>query len=208
MHLVFNREPRCLEGLEAEEVDEYRLAGLLGMTVTDGPRLLGPILKGHWRGFTVEITVAPKVREEPSETFPLFPHPSEFQITFHLVKSSGVEIGVRHRAIEAMGVRRPELTGERKCPLPPEFGREYMVRGPNARAVKEILDAEVQELIRRLAQFGPPEITIEYSILRYRGIGDFVERSRDLPGILGALVEMSRHIDGKFTVGLGDRSEQ
>jgi hypothetical protein len=204
MHVVFSRDDRWLDGIEASDVDEYRLAGLLGMTVTEGPLLPAPILKGHWRGFTVEITAAPMVREEYIETVTLFPQPPEFLITFHLGKSSDVEVGIRHRALEATGVRRPPLAGARKCPLPPEFGREYMVRGPNARAVKEIVDAEMQQLMRRLEHFGPPELTIEYSIMRYIGIGDFVERYRDMPGILGALVEIGRHIDGKFTIGLGN----
>jgi hypothetical protein len=204
MHVVFSRDDRWLDGIEAVDVDEYKLAGLLGMTVTEGPLLPGPMLKGHWRGFTVEITVAPRVVEEWVETVALFPQPPEFIITFHLGKSSDVEIGIRHRALEATGVRRPPLLGARKCPLPPEFGREYVVRGPSAYAVKEIVDDEMQELIRRLENFGPPELTIQYSLLRYKGIGDFVERYRDLPGILGAMVEIGRHIDGKLTIGLGD----
>jgi hypothetical protein len=204
MHVVFDRDTRWLDGIEAADVDRYKLAGLLGMTVTEGPLLPGPILKGHWRGFTVEITVVPKNRDEIIETISLFPSPPEFLITFHLVKSSDVAIGIRHRALEATGVQRPPLTGDRKCPLPPEFGREYQVRGPNAIAVKEIVDTEMQELINRLEHFGPPEVSIEYSLLRYIGIGDFVERYRDLPGLLGCLVEIGRHIDGKYTVGLGD----
>ena len=77
------------------------------------------------------------------------------------------------------------------------------MRGPNANAVKHIVDEKMQELIERLARYGPPELAIEYSILRYRGIGDFVERYRDLPGLLGAMVEIARHIDSKLTVGLG-----
>jgi len=207
MHVVFSRDTRWLDGIEAADVDEYKLAGLLGMTVTEGPLLPGPILRGHWRGFTVEITVVPKRREEYIETRCLFPSPPEFQITFHLEKSSDVEIGIRHRALEATGVRRPPLTGARKCPLPPEFGREYQVRGPNAHAVKEIIDTEMQELIRRLEHFGPPELSIEYSLLKYTGIGEYVERYRDLPGILGCLVEIGRRIDGKYTIGLGDISK-
>jgi hypothetical protein len=204
MHLVFTRGSRCLEGVEAQEVDEYKLAGLLGMTVTDGAHLPGPMLKGHWRGFTVEIAVAPTIREVRSDSFPLFPQPPEFLITFHLGKSSDVEIGIRHRALEATGVQRPPLVGRKKCHLPPEFGREYMIRGPSAKAVKEIVDKEMQDLISRLANYGPPDLTIEYSLLRYRGIGDYVKRYRDLPGILGSLVEIGRHIDSKFTIGLGD----
>jgi hypothetical protein len=202
MHLVFSRETPWLDGIEAGDVDEYKLAGLLGMTVTEGPLLPGPILRGHWRGFTVEITVAPRNLDEPRETVVMFPQPPEFIITFHLEKTSDVEIGIRHRALEATGVRRPKLTGEKKVMLPPEFGREYTVRGPSASAVKYILDDEMQELIRRLAKYGPPELTIEYSLMRYRGIGEFVERYRELPGLLGALVEIGRHIDGKLTIGL------
>lgn len=203
MHVVFSSDARLLDGIEAADVDEYRLAGLLGMTVTEGPLLPGPILKGHWRGFTVEITVAPKISEETVDTVALFPQPTEFQVTFHLEKSSDVEMGIRHRSIDATGIRRPALVGARKCMLAPEFGREYAVRGPSTRAVKVILDPEMRELIRRLEKFGPPEIAIEYSLLRYRGPGDFVERYRDLPGILGALVEIGRHIDSKLTIGLG-----
>ena len=202
MHVVFSSDARLLDGIEAADVDEYKLAGLLGMTVTEGPLLPGPILKGHWRGFTVEITVAPKIRDEDTETVALFPQTTEFQITFHLEKSSDVEMGIRHRSIEVTGPPRPALPGARKCMIEPEFGREYTVRGPNTRAVKVILDPEMQELIRRLEKFGPPEISIEYSLLRYRGVGDFLERYRDLPGILGALVEIGRHIDGKLTIGL------
>lgn len=204
MHVVFSPNERWLEGIEGGTVDEYKLAGLLGMTVTEGPLLPGPILKGHWRGFTVEITVAPKAMASEVETELLFPQPPQFLIVFHLGKSSNVEIGIRHRALEVTGVRRPPLTGARKCPLPPDFGREYVVRGPNARAVKEIVDSETQELLRRLENFGPPELSLEYSLLRYIGIGDFVERYRDLPGILGCLVEIARHIDSKYTVGLAD----
>ncbi|HDS30781.1 MAG TPA: hypothetical protein ENN67_07030 [Firmicutes bacterium] len=185
-------------------MDEYKLAGLLGMTVTDGAHLHGPMLRGHWRGFTVEITVAPPIKEERSEFVPLFPQPPEFLITFHLGKSSDVEIGIRHRALEATGVKRPPMIGKKKCHLPPEFAREYIVRGPSAKAVKEIVDSEMLALITRLANFGPPDLAIEYSLMRYRGIGDYVERYRDLPGILGALVEIGRHIDSKFTIGLGD----
>jgi hypothetical protein len=204
MHVVFSHDERWLDGIEGRDVDEYRLAGLLGMTVIEGPRLPAPILKGHWRGFTVEITTAPKFHEVHDGSRPLFPQPPEFLITFHLGKSSDVEIGIRHRALEATGVRRAPLVGARKCPLPPEFGREHIVRGPNAHAVKEIVDEEMQNLVRRLGNYGPPELRIEYSILRYIGIGDFVERYRDLPGILGCLVEISRHIDGKLTIGLGN----
>lgn len=204
MHSVFSRESLNLDGIESTEVDEYKLAGLLGMTVTEGPRLPGPILKGHWRGFTVEITVAPKVRQQMSETGYLFPQTEEFQITFHLTKSSDVEIGVRHRAIEAMGAQRPVLIGAKKIHLPPDFGREYVVRGPNPKAVKEILDTEMRELIKRMAKFGPPELSFEYSLMRYRGVGDFVDRYRDIPGLLGSLVEIGRYIDSKFTVGLGE----
>jgi len=202
MHLVFSRETPWLDGIEAGDVDEYKLAGLLGMTVTEGPLLPGPILKGHWRGFTVEITVAPKVTQEPQQTVAMFPQPPEFIITFHLEKTSDVELGIRHRALEATGVQRPRLVGERKIMLPPEFGREYRVRGPGATAVKYILDEEMQKLIRRLAKFGPPELSIEYSLMRYRGVGEFIERYRDIPGLLGALVEIGRHIDGKLTIGL------
>ncbi len=205
MHLVFSREEPWLDGIEAGDVDEYKLAGLLGMTVTEGPLLPGPILKGHWRGFTVEITVAPKVREEPSDTITLFPQTPEFFITFHLEKTSDVEIGIRHRALEAMGVRRPPLIGERRIMVPPEFGREYTVMGPSPRAVKTVLDEELQSLIRRLEKWGPPEIHIEYSLLRYRGAGEFIERYRDIPGLLGGMVEIGRHIDGKFTIGLGSQ---
>ncbi len=208
MHLVFTRGSRCFEGVEADEVDEYKLAGLLGMTVTDGAHLAGPMLKGHWRGFTVEITVAPTVREEAVTTFPLFPQPPEFLITFHLGKSSDVEIGIRHRAIEAAGVKRPLLVGKRKCHLQPEFGREYVVKGPSANAVKQIVDGEMQELVRRIANFGPPDIVIMYSLLRYRGIGEYIKRYHDLPGILGNLVEIARHIDSKFTIGLGDTNNK
>ena len=208
MHLVFSSDTRMLDGIEAGDVDEYRLAGLLGMTVTEGPLLPGPILKGHWRGFTVEITVAPKVKEEHVGTAPLFVQPAEFRITFHLEKTSEVEIGIRHRAIEVTGLRRPPLPGARKCMLPPDFGREYMVRGPSTHAVKVILDKEMQELVRRLEKFGPPELHIEYSLLRYRGVGDFVERYRDLPGLLGAMVEIGRHIDGKFTIGLSKKGRR
>ncbi|MFH1677069.1 MAG: hypothetical protein ABIC40_08585, partial [bacterium] len=67
---------------------------------------------------------------------------------------------------------------------------------------------DMRKLIERLAQYGPPELAIEYSIMRYRGIGDFVERYRDLPQILGALVEIGRLIDSKFTVGLGKINRQ
>jgi hypothetical protein len=112
-------------------------------------------------------------------------------------------MGNRHRVIEATGLRRPDLPGARKVILPPDFGREYMVRGPSPHAVKVILDKDMQELVRRLEKFGPPELTIEYSLLRYRGVGDFVDRYRDLPGLLGAMVEIGRHIDGKLTIGLG-----
>ncbi len=203
MHLVFSRNTPWLDGIEAGDVDEYKLAGLLGMTVTEGPMLPGPILKGHWRGFTVEISVAPKIREEYREGFPLFPQPPEFLIVFHLEKTSDVEIGIRHRAIEATGLKRPQLSGARKCMLQPEIAREYQVRGPSARAVKFILDDEMWELIKRLNKFGPPELSIEYSIMRYRGIGDYVERYREIPGLLGALVEIGRHIDSKLTIGLG-----
>jgi len=206
MHLVFSRDTGWLDGIETGDVDEYKLAGLLGMTVTEGPSLPGPLLKGHWRGFTVEIAVAPKVREEYEDAVPLFPQPDEFTITFHLEKTSDVEIGVRHRSIEVMGLARPPLPGARKCMLPPEIGREYIVKGPSARAVKFILDSEMWELIERLAKFGPPELTIEYSLLRYRGVGDFVERYREIPGLLGAMVEIGRHIDGKLTIGLRARS--
>jgi len=184
-------------------VDEFKLAGLLGMTVTEGPHLPGPILKGHWRGFTVEITDAPRPLKLTHEPKPLFPTPKEFLITFHLQKSSDVEIGIRHRALDAVGAMRPDLIGKRKCPMPPEFGREYLIMGPGAKAVKEIIDEEMQELIRRLGQYGAPELTIQYSLLTYRGTGEFLKRYKELPGMLGCMVEIARHIDGKFTIGLG-----
>ncbi len=206
MHAVFSHDRRWLEGLEAGDVDEYKLAGLLGMTVTEGPLLPGPILKGHWRGFTVEITVAPKPEQEFVEPIPLFPQPPEFHITFHLEKSSDVEIGIRHRSIEVTGLRRPDLVGDRKCMMPPGISREYQVRGPSVRAVKCILDDEMWELMGRLNKFGPPELTLEYSLMKYRGIGEFVDRYRELPGLLGALVEIGRHVDSKLTIGLGNQS--
>ena len=84
-----------------------------------------------------------------------------------------------------------------------------MVRGPSMHTVeKVIIDDEMLELIKRLEKFGPPEITVEYSILRYRGIGDFVERYREIPGILGALVEIGRHIDSKLTIGLSGENRK
>lgn len=204
MHVVFNRDVGWLDRIEAKGVDEYKLAGLLGMTVTEGPALPGPILRGHWRGFTVEIASVPKTGTLYFDSTTLFPPPPEFMITFHLGKSSDVEIGIRHRGLDVVRINRPPLTGARKCPLPPEFGREYLVKGPSGNAVKEIVDGEMQSLIRRLENFGFPEIIIEYSLLRYIGIGDFVERYRDLPGILGTLVEIARHIDSKLTIGLGN----
>jgi len=205
MHVVFNWDTGWMDKIEATELDEYKLAGLLGMVVTEGPLLPAPILKGHWRGFTVEITHVVR-SQEFIEDEPLFPQPPEFLITFHLGKSSDVEIGIRHRGLEATGVRRPPLIGARQCHPPVQFARNYVVRGPNARAVKEIVDDKMQALVERLASFGPPELSIEYSLLKYIGIGDFIQRYRDLPGILGLLVEIARHIDSKFTVGLGDVS--
>jgi len=205
MHVVFSGDTRCFDEIEAEVVDEYKLAGLLGMVVTEGPLLPGPILKGHWRGFTVEITVAPKIAEEFNGTGTLFPQPPEFQVTFHLEKSCDIVMGVRHRAIDVTGLKRPPLQGDRKVMIPPEFGRDYLVRGPNLNSVKVILDDEMQDLVRRLEKFGPPELAFDYSIMRYRGVGEFVDRYRDLPGILGALVEIARYVDGKLTVGLGNR---
>lgn len=204
MHLVFSRTSSCLEGIEAGAVDEYKLAGLLGMTVTEGPMLPGPVLKGHWRGFTVEISDARRVMQEPEELIALFPQPKEFTITFHLLKSSDVEIGIRHRALEAVGALRPQLPGNRKVHMPPEFGRDYQVMGPSARVVKYIIDPDLQNLIYRLGQHGAPEITIEYSILTYRGAGNYLDRYRDLPLILGCLVEIARQLDGKLTVGLSN----
>jgi len=204
MHVVFSRDTlERLEKIEAGDVDEYRLAGLLGMTVTEGPLLPGPILRGHWRGFTVEIAVAAKYESEHVEPIPLFPQPPEFTITFHLGKTSDVEIGLRHRAIEATGIRRGRLAGDRKIMMPPNIARDYLVCGPNMRAVKYILDDEMWDLIDRLEKFGPPELTFEYSLMRYRGIGHFVERYREIPGLLGALVEIGRRVDSKLTIGLG-----
>ena len=203
MHVVFSKDECCFDGIEAEELDEYKLAGLLGMTVTEGPLLPGPILKGHWRGFTVEITVAPKPVEY-RETVHMFPQPPEFQIIFHLEKNSDVEIGIRHRAIDVTGLVRPPLIGKKKCMMPPEFGRDYVVRGPSTHAAKVILDEDMQELIRRLEKFGPPELRIEYSLLKYRGIGNFVERYREIPALLGNMVEIGRLLDGKLTVMLRD----
>jgi hypothetical protein len=203
MHVVFSKDECCLDGIEAEELDEYKLAGLLGMTVTEGPLLPGPILKGHWRGFTVEITVAPKPVEY-QETVHMFPQPPEFQITFHLEKNSDVEIGIRHRAIDVTGLVRPPLTGKRKIMMPPEFGRDYLVQGPGTTAAKVILDEGMQELIKRLEKFGPPELSIEYSLLKYRGIGNFVERYREIPALLGNMVEIGRMLDSKLTIMLRD----
>ena len=203
MHVVFSKDECCLDGIGAEVLDEYKLAGLLGMTVTEGPLLPGPILKGHWRGFTVEITVAPKPVEY-EQTVHMFPQPPEFQITFHLEKNSDLEIGIRHRAIDVTGLVRPELLGKKKIMMPPEFGRDYLVCGPGSQAVKVVLDEGMQELIRRLEKFGPPELRIEYSLLKYRGIGDFVERYRELPGLLGNLVEIGRMLDGKLTTMFRD----
>jgi len=204
MHVVFTRDTlERLERIEAADVDEYRLAGLLGMTVTEGPLLPGPILKGHWRGFTVEIAVAAKFQSEFVEPIPLFPQPDEFTVTFHLEKTTDVEIGVRHRSIEVTGIRRKPLVGERKIMMPPEIARDFQVRGPNVKAVRHILDDDMWELIDRLHKFGPPELTFEYSLMKYRGIGDFVERYREIPGLLGALVELGRRVDSKLTIGLG-----
>ncbi|MCK4720381.1 hypothetical protein KAU08_06970 [bacterium] len=205
MHVVFSKDERCLDGIEAEELDEYKLAGLLGMTVTEGPLLPGPILKGHWRGFTVEITVAPRVLEY-EETVHMFPQPPEFQITFHLTKTSDIELGIRHRAIEATGLVRPLLRGKKRCMLPPDFGRDFIVRGPSTKAAKMILDEGMQELIRRLEKFGPPELAIDYSLLVYRGIGNFIERYREIPTLLGNLVEIGRLLDSKLTIMLRDLS--
>jgi hypothetical protein len=201
MHVVFSKNECCFDGIEAEELDEYKLAGLLGMTVTEGPLLPGPILKGHWRGFTVEITVAPKPVEY-QETVHMFPQPPEFQITFHLEKNSDVEIGIRHRAIDITGLVRSPLIGKRKIMMPPEFGRDYLVLGPSTIAAKIVLDESMQELIKRLEKFGPPELRIEYSLLKYRGIGNFVERYREIPALLGNLVEIGRMLDGKLTIML------
>jgi hypothetical protein len=201
MHVVFSEEQCCFDGIEAEELDEYKLAGLLGMTVTEGPLLPGPILKGHWRGFTVEITVAPKPVEY-TETVQMFPQPPEFQVTFHLEKNSDVMIGIRHRSIEATGLVRPPLIGKRKCHMPPEFGRDYVVCGPGMKAAHIVLDEAMQELIRRLEKFGPPELAIDYSLLKYRGIGNFVDRYREIPVLLGNLVEIGRMLDGKLTIML------
>ena len=204
MHVVFNRDTvERLEQIEAGDVDEYKLAGLLGMTVTEGPLLPGPILKGHWRGFTVVIAVAAKYKSEFVEPIPLFPQPEEFTITFHLEKTSDVEIGIRHRAIEVTGIRRAPLGGKRKIMMPPEIARDYQVRGPNVKAVKHVLDDEMWELIDRLYKFGPPELVFEYSLMKYRGIGDFVDRYREIPALLGAMVEIGRCVDSKLTIGLG-----
>ncbi|MCX6645357.1 MAG: hypothetical protein NTY09_03215 [bacterium] len=203
MHVVFSKDECCFDGIEAEELDEYKLAGLLGMTVTEGPLLPGPILKGHWRGFTVEITVAPKPVEY-QETVHMFPQPPEFQITFHLEKNSDVEIGIRHRSIEVTGLVRPPLIGKKKIMMPPEFGRDYLVLGPSNIAAKIVLDKGMQELIKRLEKFGPPELRIEYSLLKYQGIGNFVERYREIPTLLGNLVEIGRMLDGKLTIMLRD----